>query len=308
MLFNPGISLAESNRVGLIAEKLILEIPEVKAVGRRIGRAELDEHAEGVHSSEIEVELKPSGRRKTEIVADIRARLSALPVAVNIGQPISHRLDHMLSGVRAQIALKIFGDDLDTLRSIAEQMRLQLAGIPGLVDLQVEKQVRIPQLEIRVDYPRAALYGLQPAAVTEQLERLSNGRVVSRVIDGYRRFDVVLRLPDGQRTTQRLGDLLLETPVGWVPVRQIADIAETDGPNQILRENGRRRVVVLANRDGRTDMARIIADIRHELAATKLPEGFFTRLEGTFQAQEEASRTIGALSARLARVDLCHSL
>jgi heavy-metal exporter, HME family len=296
MLFNPGISLAESNRVGLISEKLLLAIPEVKAVGRRVGRAELDEHAEGVHSSEVEVELKPSGRRKTEIVADIRAQLSALPVAVNVGQPISHRLDHMLSGVRAQIALKIFGEDLDTLRSIAEQMRLQLAGIPGIVDLQVEKQVRIPQLEIRVDYPRAALYGLQPAVVTEQLERLSNGRVVSRVIDGYRRFDVVLRLPDGQRTTQGLGDLLLETPAGWVPVRQVAEVAETDGPNQILRENSRRRVVVLANSDGKTNMARIIADIRREVADTKLPEGYFTSLEGTFQAQEEASRTIGALS------------
>jgi heavy-metal exporter, HME family len=296
MLFNPGISLAESNRVGLIAEQLLLGVPEVKAVGRRVGRAELDEHAEGVHSSEIEVELKPSGRRKTEIVADIRERLSTLPVAVNVGQPISHRLDHMLSGVRAQIALKIFGEDLDTLRSSAEQIRARLARIPGVVDLQVEKQVRIPQLEIRVDYQRAALYGLQPAAVTDQLERLSNGRVASRVIDGYRRFDVVVRLPDAQRTTQGLGDLLLETPVGWVPVRQIAEVIETDGPNQILRENSRRRVVVLANSDGKTDMAKIVADIRREIAATKLPEGFFTSLEGTFQAQEEASRTIGALS------------
>jgi len=296
MLFNPGISLAESNRVGLIAEQLLLTIPEVKAVGRRVGRAELDEHAEGVHSSEVEIELKPSDRRKTEIVADIRERLSALPVVVNVGQPISHRLDHMLSGVRAQIALKIFGEDLDTLRSIAEQMRSRLARVPGVVDLQIEKQVRIPQLEIRVDYKRAGLYGLQPAVVTDQLERLSNGRVVSRVIDGYRRFDVVLRLPDAQRTTQGLGDLLLETPAGWVPVRQIAEVAETDGPNQILRENSRRRVVVLANSDGKTDMARIVADIRREIAAAKLPEGFFTSLEGTFQAQEEASRTIGALS------------
>ncbi len=296
MLFNPGISLAESHRVGLIAERLILEVPEVKAVGRRTGRAELDEHAEGVHSSEIEVDLKSSSRAKTDIVADLRSRLAVLPVSVNIGQPISHRLDHMLSGVRAEIALKVFGDDLDTLRTTAEGLRQRLASIPGLVDLQVEKQVLIPQLEIRVDYARAGLYGIQPAAFIDQISRLSNGRVTSRVVDGYRRFDVVLRLPDRLRTTQRLGDLLVETPVGWIPARQIADIRETEGPNQILRENGRRRVVVLANSDGRSDMAQIVSAIRQELAATKLPNGFYTRLEGTFQAQEEASRTIGALS------------
>jgi HME family heavy-metal exporter len=296
MLFNPGISLAESHRAGLIAERLIMEVPEVKAVGRRTGRAELDEHAEGVHSSEIEVDLKTSSRSKPEIVADLRSRLAALPVSINIGQPISHRLDHMLSGVRAQIALKVFGDDLDTLRTTAEGLRQRLASIPGLVDLQVEKQVLIPQLEIRVDYGRAGLYGIQPAAFIDQISRLSNGRVTSRVVDGYRRFDVVLRLPDRVRTTQRLGDLLVETPVGWIPARQIADIRETEGPNQILRENGRRRVVVLANSDARSDMAQIVSAIRQELAATKLPNGFYTRLEGTFQAQEEASRTIGALS------------
>lgn len=296
MLFNPGISLAESHRVGLIAERLILEVPEVKSVGRRTGRAELDEHAEGVHSSEIEVDLKSGGRSKTEIIDDLRRHLTVLPVAINIGQPISHRLDHMLSGVRAQIALKIFGDDLDTLRMTAEQLRQRLATVPGLVDLQVEKQVRIPQLEIRVDYRRAGLYGVQPAAVVDQISRLSNGRVISRVVDGYRRFDVTMRLPDRLRTTQKLGDLLIETPVGWIPARQIADIRETDGPNQILRENGRRRVVVLANTDGRADMAKVVDVIRKELASAKLPEGFFTQLEGTFQAQEEASRTIGVLA------------
>ena len=296
LVFNPGISLAESTRVGLIAEQLIMEVPEVKTVGRRTGRAELDEHAEGVHSSDIEVDLVPSSRAKAEIVADIRSRLAVLPVSVNVGQPISHRLDHMLSGVRAEIALKIFGDDLDTLRATGENLREMLAAIPGIVDLQVEKQVRIPQLEIRVDYTRAALYGVQPAAVVDQLSRLSNGRVVSRVVDGYRRFDVTMRLPNHLRTTERLGDLLIETPVGWIPARQIADIRETDGPNQILRENARRRIVVLANSDGKTDMAQIVAGIRQRLAAAHLPEGYFTRLEGTFQSQEEASRTIAALS------------
>jgi HME family heavy-metal exporter len=296
MLFNPGISLAESNRVGLIAEKLILGVPEVKAVGRRTGRAELDEHAEGVHSSEIDVDLKESGRSKDAIISDLRARLAVLPVSLNVGQPISHRLDHMLSGVRAQIAIKFFGEDLDTLRALGEEFRARLSSIEGLADLQVEKQVRIPQLEIMVDYTRAALYGLQPQAITEQLHRLSNGRVVSRLVDGTRRFDVVIRLNENQRTTQGLGDLLLESPYGWIPVRHIAEIRESDGPNQILRENSKRRVVVLANADGSANMARIIADIRRELAASQLPQGVFNTIEGTFQAQEEASRTIALLS------------
>ena len=296
MLFNPGISLAESHRVGLIAEQLILEVPEVRAVGRRTGRAELDEHAEGVHSSEIEVDLEPGDRPKTEIVADIRARLSILPVAVNVGQPISHRLDHMLSGVRAQLALKVYGDDLDTLRSVAEDLRARIATIPGLVDLQLEKQVRIPQLEIRIDYDRAALYGIQPAAITEALEQLSNGRVVSKLADGQRTYDVVMRLAENRRTTQALGDLLIGTPAGWVPVRELAEVRETDGPNQILRENGRRRLVVLGNTDGKVDMAGVVAQIRTVIDEADLPPGFSATLEGTFQAQEEASRTIGLLS------------
>jgi CzcA family heavy metal efflux pump len=298
MTFNPGISLAESNRVGLIAEKLILDIPGVKAVGRRTGRAELDEHAEGVHSSEIEVALDEGMKRPKEaLVADIRGRLAALPVAVNVGQPISHRLDHMLSGVRAEIALKVFGEDLDALRRVANSLRERMATIPGLVDLQVERQVRIPQLEVRIDYTRAALYGVQPAAVVEQISRLSNGRVVSTVVDGVRRFDVVLRLSENRRTTAGLGDLLLETPSGWVPAKQVADIRETDGPNQILRENARRRIVVQANTNSESDMATVVAAIREAVAKEPMPPGFFTSLEGTFQAQEEASRTIGALSA-----------
>ena len=296
MSFNPGISLAESNRIGLVAERLLLDMPDVKSVGRRTGRAELDEHAEGVHVSDLELDLKPGARPKPELVADIRGRLAVLPVSVNVGQPISHRLDHMLSGVRAEIALKIFGDDLDTLRALAEDVRRRIADIPGIADLQVEKQVLIPQLEIRVDYARAALYGVQPAALVEQLSRLSNGQLVSRVVDGYRRFDVVMRLSDTMRTTQRLGDLLVETPSGWVPARQIADIRETDGPNQILRENARRRIVVQANTQTGSDMGRIVGAIREAVAATDLPNGYTTSLEGSFQAQAEASRTIGLLS------------
>jgi HME family heavy-metal exporter len=294
--FNPGVSLSESTRVGSIAERLLLDVPEVISVGRRTGRAELDEHAEGIHSSDLEVDLKRSQRPKPEIVADIRSRLSVLPLSINVGQPISHRLDHLLSGVRAELALKLFGEDLDTLRNSAEELRLRLAKIEGIQDLQVEKQVRIPQLEIRVDYTRAALYGVQPGAVTDQLSRLSSGRVISRVVDGYKRYDVVMRLPDQLRTTEKLGDLLIRTPSGWIPARQIADLKETDGPNQILRENGRRRIVILANSDGKTDMAEIVRRIRAELDALSLPQGVTASLEGTFQAQEEASRRIGILS------------
>jgi HME family heavy-metal exporter len=295
-MFNPGVSLAESSRVGVIAERLVLEVPEVTSVGRRTGRAELDEHAEGIHTNELEVDLKRSSRSKDEIVADIRSRLTLLPLSINVGQPISHRLDHMLSGVRADVVVKLFGEDLDGLRNSAEGLRAKLTRVPGLADVQVEKQVRIPQLEIRVDYRRAALYGVQPGAVVDRLSRLSSGRVVSRVVDGYRKFDVVLRLPDTLRTTQRLGDLLIETPMGWVPAREIAEIKETDGPNQILRENGRRRIVVQGNIEGGANASSVIDAIRKELASAKLPESTFAVLEGTFQAQEQASRTIGILS------------
>ncbi|KAB2943594.1 MAG: CusA/CzcA family heavy metal efflux RND transporter [Hyphomicrobium sp.] len=295
-LFNPGISLAESNRLGLIAERLIREVPEVVSVGRRTGRAELDEHAEGVHSSEIDVDLKRSERPKEAVMADIRSRLSSLPMAVNIGQPISHRLDHLLSGVRAEIALKVYGEDLDTLRTLAETLREKLSRIDGLVDLQIEKQVRIPQLRVAVNYERIALYGITPSAVTEALEGLSNGRVVSQILQGNRRFDVVLRLQDADRSTQGLSKLLLPTPNGYIPLGLVATVTEDDGPNQILRENGQRRIVVLANSNGQRDLAKIIADIRSAIATTQLPSGYRTSLEGTFQAQEEAALLIGLLS------------
>ncbi|MDV2983295.1 UNVERIFIED_CONTAM: efflux RND transporter permease subunit [Methylobacteriaceae bacterium AG10] len=294
--FRPGISLAESSRVGAIAERLVLDMPEVATVGRRTGRAELDEHAEGVHSSDLEVRLR-AGRPRETVIAEIRERLAVLPVTVNVGQPISHRLDHMLSGVRAEIALKLFGDDLDALRAAAEGLRERIAArVPGVTDLQVERQVRIPQLDIRIDYGRAALYGVSPSTVVETIARLANGRTLSTIADGPRRFDVTLRLPEARRSPQALGDLLIETPSGWVPAREIADIRETDGPNQILRENGRRRIVVQANSDGRTDMAAIVAGIRRVLDETRLPEGVSARLEGTYEAQGEAARTIGGLS------------
>ncbi len=296
LAYNPGIALAESHRLGMIAETLIAAVPEVASVGRRTGRAELDEHAEGVHSSEIDVDLKRSDRSKEEVMADIRSRLAVLPASLNVGQPISHRLDHMLSGVRAEIALKIYGDDLDGLRTLADGLRDRLSTIPGLVDLQVEKQVRIPQLRVDVDHERAALYGLTPAAVTEALETMSNGRTVSQIVEGNRRFDVVMRLSDQDRSTTGLEDLLIATPSGHVPLRMIATVEETDGPNQVLRENGQRRIAVLGNTDGERDMAAIVADIRAVIGQTQWPQGYVTALEGTFQAQEEASLRIGLLS------------
>jgi CzcA family heavy metal efflux pump len=296
LTYNPGIALAESQRLGLIAERLIRHVPEVLSVGRRTGRAELDEHAEGVHSSEIDVDLKRSERSKDAIMADIRAHLAVLPAVLNVGQPISHRLDHLLSGVRAELALKIFGDDLDTLRTVAESLRAQLVKIAGLVDVQVEKQARIPQLRIDVDYARAALYGLTPANITQALEGLSNGRTVSQIVEGNRRFDVVMRLGDHDRSTSGLGDLSIGTPTGRVPLRLVADVTESDGPNQILRENGRRRLAILGNTDGTRDMAAIVADIRRSIDTTRWPQGYGSSFEGTFQAQEEAATRIGLLS------------
>ena len=296
IILQPGISLAESDRIGRLAETIVAEVPEVRSVGRRTGRAELDEHAEGVHSSELDIDLLPSERGREAVLADIRSTLSALPASVLVGQPIAHRLDHMLSGVRAQIALKIYGDDYDTLRSLAAQLEGRLASIPGITDLQVEKQVYIPQIQVQIDYEKAKRYGLNPGAVIETLQNLSNGRVVSQIVDQSKRFDVVLRLSDDDRRVRGLGELLIESPAGRIPLRSVAQVVETEGPNQILRENGRRRIAVLANTDG-SDLSRIIEAVRAEIAKVASPQGYFTRLEGQFQAQEEASRLLVTLSA-----------
>ncbi|MGQ0456277.1 MAG: efflux RND transporter permease subunit [Hyphomicrobium sp.] len=295
VILQPGISLAESDRIGRLAEQIVAEVPEVKTVGRRTGRAELDEHAEGVHNSELDIDLEKSERSREFVLADIRDRLSVLPASIAVGQPIAHRLDHMLSGVRAQIALKIYGDDYDTLRSLAADLETRLKGVRGITDLQTEKQVRIPQLQVRVDYDKAKRYGLNPNDITQALETLSNGRVVSQIVDQSKRFDVVLRLSDQDRSTSALAEMLIESPAGRIPLKSVAEVVETDGPNQILRENSRRRIAVLANTDG-SDLARIVEDIRREIATAQFPQGYFTSLEGQFQAQEEASQLIAALS------------
>ncbi len=295
LLLNPGTSLAEANRVGAVAETLIAEVPEVTQVGRRTGRAELDEHAEGVHSAEIDVDLKRSERDREAVMADIRRRLAVLPAQVAIGQPISHRLDHLLSGVRAQIAIKIYGDDTDTLRGLAEQLRAGLANAHGLVDLTVEKQVLIPQITVRLDQARAAQAGLAPGEAIAALQALTDGAHAAQIVDGARRYDLVLRLPDAQRSPQDLARTLIDTPAGRLPVSSIATVEEGDGPNQIGRENGRRRIIVYANTDG-TDMAHVIADIRAAIGQLQLPAGTFISLEGQFQAQEAATRLIAGLS------------
>lgn len=297
LMFNPGTSLAEANRMGALAETLIGQVPEVTQVGRRTGRAELDEHAEGVHSTEIDVDLRRDGELvdREAVMAHIRAQLSVLPAQVAIGQPISHRLDHLLSGVRAQIAVKIYGDDTDTLRGLAEQMRQNLSGVPGLVDLTVEKQVLIPQVMVRLDHRRLAQTGLAPGEAVRILQALTDGTHGAQIVDGSRRYELVLRLPDGQRGPMELGRTLVDTPAGRLPVSSFATVEEADGPNQIGREDGRRRIVVYANTDG-SDMGRVIGDIRQVMAKVALPAGSFISLEGQFQAQEQATRLIMGLS------------
>ena len=292
---NPGTTLAETSRIGTVAEKALASIPEVEHVGRRTGRAELDEHAEGVHVSELDLRLKPSARSVAEIYADIRERLASLPAAMGIGQPISHRIDHLLSGVRAQIAIKIYGDDLDTLRGQAEALRQRLSRLPGLVDLEVEKQVLTPQIKVQVDHDKARSYGLTPGKLLAELQMLIDGQQITQIIEGSRRFNLVLRLPEASRGVEGLRNLLIDTPGGRVPLSLLATIEEGDGPNQVSRDDGRRRIVLSANAQGRA-LSDVVADIRKVTANTPLPEGYFITLGGQFQAQEDASRLIGLLS------------
>ena len=295
---NPGVSLSESAGVASQAEKLVRQVPEVTYVGRRSGRAELDEHAEGVYVSELDVGLKPAGdldRSMAEIQADIRSRLVNLPAAIAIGQPISHRIDYMLSGVRSQIAIKIFGDDLDVLRSQADLLRSKLAGIEGLVDLEIEKQVLAPQIKVRIDYDKAAQYGVSTSQIMATLQGMVEGERLSQIIEGNRRFALVIKLPDSARNLEGLADILIDTPNGKIPLSKIASIEDGDGPNQISRDGGKRRIVLSANASKRA-LSDIVADIRTVISNQTLPEGYFITLDGQFKAQEEASKVIGLLS------------
>ena len=295
---NPGVTLTDSSALAQQAELLVKEVPEVLHVGRRSGRAELDEHAEGVHVSELDVGIKPAGeltRSMDEVRSDIRARLANLPAAIEVGQPISHRIDHMLSGVRSQIAIKIFGDDLDVLRGQADTLRERLAGVAGIADLQVEKQVLAPQIKVRVDYAAAAQYGLSGSHVLTTLQALVEGERVTQIMEGSRRFALVVRLPESARSLEGLSQILLETPSGRIPLSKIATIEDADGPNQISRDNGKRRIVISANASGRP-LSDLVADIRQVVAESTLPEGYFITLGGQFQAQEQASQMISMLA------------
>ncbi|MBQ1782488.1 MAG: efflux RND transporter permease subunit [Gammaproteobacteria bacterium] len=295
---NPGVTLAESSALARQAEQLVAGVPEVTHVGRRSGRAELDEHAEGVHVSELDVGLRPAAeltRSMAAIQADIRARLANLPGAISIGQPISHRIDHMLSGVRSPIAIKLFGEDLDLLRSSAELLRSRLATIPGIADLEVEKQVLAPQLAVHVDYQRAAELGVATPQLLRQLQSLVGGEQLSEVVENGRRFALVLRLPETARGPDGLAQLLIDTPGGSVPLARLATIEDSVGPNQISRDDGKRRIVLSANAQGQP-LSAVVSDIRQQIAATPLPEGYFVTLGGQFEAQEQASRLVGMLS------------
>lgn len=299
LILTPGTSLAESNRVGGIAEQMLLNIPEVISVGRRTGRAELDEHAEGVHFSELDVDIRPSERSRRDILADIRTHLAKLPgVAVNVGQPISHRLDHMLSGVRAQVAIKIFGDDLGKLRVLAQDTAAVISEIPGVADLQVEKQVLIPQVRIRIDRDKATHYGIAVGALAESLETALHGRVVAEIPTGQRTIEVFLRYDDPFRdSAAALAAMTIDVRKGLkLPLATFAEVVETYGPNAVQRENGRRRIVVSLNVEGR-DLAGVVADVRAAVAhGVALPAGYSLAYGGQFESQATATRTIAVLS------------
>jgi CzcA family heavy metal efflux pump len=299
VLAEPGISLEESDRIGRIAERLVMEVPEVVAVGRRTGRAEMDEHAEGVHYTEIDVDLRRSERPRDEILRDIRQRLATIPgVTVNVGQPISHRLDHLQSGVRAQIAIKLFGDDLATLRDKAEEIANVVGTVEGATDVQIEKQVLIPQVRFAIDREAAARYGLPPGQIAETLEMALNGRKVSEIVEGQRRYDLIVRFDDAARASlDALRSVTVDTPQGTqIPVSAVARIENLPGPNQILRENAQRRIVVSANVAGR-DLGSVVRDIQERVRRqVQLPPGYFIEYGGQFEAQREATRKLALLS------------
>ena len=295
----PGTSLGESNRIGTIAERQLLSVPEVISTGRRTGRAELDEHAEGVHYTEIDVDFRRSKRSRDEILGDVRNKLGQIPgVFVNIGQPISHRLDHLLSGVRAQIAVKLFGNDLDLLRAKAAEIQAAMAGVPGVVDLQTEKQVLVPQIRIEGDRLALARYGLNVGDLNEALETALSGRVVSQVLEGQRTFDLLVRYDDPSRSSlEAIRAALIDTPSGAkVPLSAVALVEESHGPNVIQHENVQRRIVVSANVSGR-DLGRVVQEIQGRVAEkVKLPTGYFVTYGGQFESQQSATRLIGILS------------
>lgn len=300
----PGTSLKKSNEIGLLAEKRILEVPEVKSVSRRTGRSERDEHAMGVNVSEIDVDFKEHvSRSREEILNDIRDKLSTIPkIGVNVGQPISHLMDHTLSGVSAQIAIKIFGEDLDTLRLKAAELKELISNVKGVVDLQVEQQGLVPQLKVFTLREESAKHNLNSGEITNLLESALNGHVVGSVIEGQKFFDLFYRFNEASRSSQEgIKSTILKTmPDGSkVKVEDVADVYKTMGPNEIGRENGLRRIVISANVSN-SDLISTVESIK-SLVSNKMefPKDYFVTYGGQFEAQESASRKIfmfGALA------------
>lgn len=300
-LLPPGTSLAESNRIGAVLERQLLTVPEVAHTGRRTGRAELDEHAEGVNVSEIDVGLKPSKRSLREIQAEIREKLDQVPgVVIAVGQPISHRLDHLSSGVRAALAVKVYGPDLHELRRYAEDVRATMAGIRGVVDLQVEPQVEVPQVRVGINREAAARYGLTPGKVAETLETAFNAHAFSKVLDGQRTYDLVVWFDEAARNNvDVIRATLVDTPVGpRIPLTQLAEVRRTTGPNTINRENVSRRIVVQANVQGRdlnsvvTELQARMKEVQANWPGTREGGGYFLEYGGQFESQQSAMQRI----------------
>jgi CzcA family heavy metal efflux pump len=291
----PGTSLQQSNEIGEVGTRLLLTIPEVKSVGRRAGRAEKDDHVMPVSVNEFDVEFHHNGRSRPEVFAEIRQKLGTIPgTFANVGQPIGHRLSHMLSGVSAKIAVKIFGPELEVLREKGAQVRDIAKAIPGLTDVNLEAQVPIPQIKIEVDRERALAYGIQPGAINEQVSTLLGGTVLTELREGQRTVDLVLRLaPEWRGDVSKLGDLLIETSTGQrLPLHLLAEIRESRGPNVINRENSQRRIVIGANTSN-PDLQSLVQQWQQAVTEkVKLPEGYFVSFEGEYVAQQKATRRI----------------
>lgn len=295
----PGVSLEESNRLGLQAETILLDVPEVKHVARKTGRAELDEHALGVNTSELEVPYELSERSKEALMADIRSRLSVLPgVNIELGQPISHRIDAMLSGSKAGIAVKVFGPELSTLRNIGLEIQKATQGIEGLADLNVEQQVERPQLTITPRRELLARHGITLPEFGEFVNAALGGETVSQVLDGAKTFDITVRMnPAAIQTAEQVAGLLIATADGrHIPLSSVADVKSTAGPNTIGRENAQRKLVVSANVQGR-DMRSVVEDMRSAInEKVQLPEGYHVEFGGQFESEAAASRLLLGLS------------
>jgi len=298
----PGISLEESDAIGREAERIILEIPEVQTVARKTGRAELDEHSLGVNTSEIEAPYKLGGRSRSEMVAELREKLSQIPgSAIEIGQPISHRIDAMLSGTEAQIAIKLFGDDLNRLYSIGSQIKKLVQATPGMADVNIEQQVERPQLEIRPRRDMLAFYGIKMSEFNTFVSTALGGKVVSEVYEDGLPYDITLRLDDEHRgSMEAIRDMLVDSDRGKIPLSYVADVVSASGPNTINRENVKRRIVISANlADG--DLRSAVNSIRRSIDDNiQLPEGYYVTYGGQFESEAEASRiltwaTLGAL-------------